>query len=128
MNNSEHEPCFVGASVHSPAMFGTVRIIRAARLTEFNTNDSCRVLLVSITAGGQGLDFTAASNVVFVELPKSPAWLRQAEDRLHRRRQVSFWGSFLKERLLRVTREYFLLVFVVLRHVFAFCTRSSCKT
>lgn len=61
---------------------------RASRLSEFNTNEACRVLLVSITAGGQGLDFTAASNVVFVELPESPAWLRQAEDRLHRRNQV----------------------------------------
>ncbi|CAN0018948.1 unnamed protein product, partial [Ectocarpus sp. 8 AP-2014] len=61
---------------------------RASRLSEFNTNERCRVLVVSITAGGQGLDFTAASNVVFVELPESPAWLRQAEDRLHRRRQV----------------------------------------
>lgn len=62
--------------------------LRASRLSEFNTNERCRVLVVSITAGGQGLDFTAASNVVFVELPESPAWLRQAEDRLHRRRQV----------------------------------------
>lgn len=61
---------------------------RASRLLEFNGHERCRVLVVSITAGGQGLDFTAACNVVFVELPETPAWLRQAEDRLHRRRQV----------------------------------------
>lgn len=70
-------------------------LVRASRLAEFNSNKLCRVLVVSITAGGQGLDFTAASNVVFVELPESPAWLRQAEDRLHRRRQVRLMGSFV---------------------------------
>ncbi|CAN0497226.1 unnamed protein product, partial [Ectocarpus sp. 12 AP-2014] len=59
------------------------------------TNERCRVLVVSITAGGQGLDFTAASNVVFVELPESPAWLRQAEDRLHRRRQEKSVNVYL---------------------------------
>eukprot|EP00752_Nemacystus_decipiens_P010050 g8960.t1 len=69
--------------------------VRASRLAEFNNNKLCRVLVVSITAGGQGLDFTAASNVVFVELPESPAWLRQAEDRLHRRRQEKSVNVYL---------------------------------
>jgi len=87
---------------------------RQSRLSEFNNNKFCRVLVVSITAGGQGLDFTAASNGVFVELPESPAWLRQAEDRLHRRRQVrklgwTFWwrhmvNSSLPQRVVPLPR------------------------
>ncbi|CAM9154072.1 unnamed protein product, partial [Choristocarpus tenellus] len=62
---------------------------RVRFLHEFESSTACRVLLVSITAGGQGLDFTAAHNAVFVELPPTPGWLRQAEDRLHRRGQRS---------------------------------------
>ncbi|CAM9093811.1 unnamed protein product, partial [Hapterophycus canaliculatus] len=87
------------ASENSSSAFSCLRIDgsvpTASRLSEFNTNERCRVLVVSITAGGQGLDFTAASNVVFVELPESPAWLRQAEDRLHRRRQEKSVNVYL---------------------------------
>ena len=46
-----------------------------------------QVALVSVTAGGMGLDLSVASVAVFVELPPDVAWLRQAEDRLHRRGQ-----------------------------------------
>ncbi|CAM9157600.1 unnamed protein product, partial [Laminaria digitata] len=95
-------PSLDGVEDDSVAGFTCLRIdgqvptgLRASRLSEFNTNEACRVLLVSITAGGQGLDFTAASNVVFVELPESPAWLRQAEDRLHRRNQVNGVNVYL---------------------------------
>lgn len=46
-----------------------------------------RVALLSITAAGTGLDFSAASAVVFAELPDEVALVRQAEDRAHRRGQ-----------------------------------------
>lgn len=36
---------------------------------------------------GTGLDFSAASAVVFVELPQEVALVRQAEDRAHRHGQ-----------------------------------------
>ncbi len=40
-----------------------------------------------LSAGGQGLDLSAASIAIFVELPPDVSWCRQAEDRLHRRGQ-----------------------------------------
>lgn len=53
----------------------------------FKNDRYCRMALIGITAGGSGLDLAAASTAVFVEMPNSPHWLRQAEDRLHRRGQ-----------------------------------------
>lgn len=40
-----------------------------------------------LLAAGTGLDFNAASAVVFVELPQEVALVRQAEDRAHRHGQ-----------------------------------------
>jgi hypothetical protein len=54
---------------------------------DFRRQRHIRVALVSVTAGGVGLDFSAASNVVFVELPTSVSLVEQAEDRVHRRGQ-----------------------------------------
>nr|CAB3458512.1 unnamed protein product [Digitaria exilis] len=48
-----------------------------------------KVAIIGITAGGVGLDFSSAQNVVFVELPKSASELLQAEDRAHRRGQTN---------------------------------------
>lgn len=50
----------------------------------FQTDASCRVALLSVTAAGQGLTLTAAHDVVFAELHWVPAVLMQAEDRVHR--------------------------------------------
>lgn len=36
-----------------------------------------KVAIIGITAGGVGLDFSSAQNVVFVELPKSASELLQ---------------------------------------------------
>ena len=46
-----------------------------------------QVVLISMKAGGTGLDFHSASVVIFAELPLDPATLFQAEDRAHRRGQ-----------------------------------------
>ncbi|KAJ6888504.1 hypothetical protein NC652_029548 [Populus alba x Populus x berolinensis] len=46
-----------------------------------------KVAIIGITAGGVGLDFSSAQNVVFLELPQSPSLMLQAEDRAHRRGQ-----------------------------------------
>ena len=48
----------------------------------------CRVAVVSVTACGLGLDLSAASLGVFVEMPPDVAWMMQAEDRLHRQVRV----------------------------------------
>jgi len=40
--------------------------------------------LVSVTAGGVGIDLSASSSVVFVELPPDASLVEQAEDRVHR--------------------------------------------
>ena len=41
--------------------------------------------LVSVTAGGVGVDLSASSSVVFAELPPDASMVEQAEDRVHRR-------------------------------------------
>ncbi|ONK60093.1 uncharacterized protein A4U43_C08F14100 [Asparagus officinalis] len=48
-----------------------------------------KIAIIGITAGGVGLDFSAAENVVFLELPKSSSEMLQAEDRAHRRGQTN---------------------------------------
>ena len=50
----------------------------------FQSSASHRVALLSITAASTGFTLTAASTVIFAELFWSPAWLLQAEDRVHR--------------------------------------------
>ena len=50
----------------------------------FQTSDSVRVFLGSMTAAGQGVTLTAASQVLIVEQSWTPAEMDQAEDRAHR--------------------------------------------
>ncbi|WIA10259.1 hypothetical protein OEZ85_010458 [Tetradesmus obliquus] len=62
---------------------------RLAAVRRFKADPSVRVALLSITAAAVGLDFSAASMVVFVELPAEVALVRQAEDRAHRKGQAA---------------------------------------
>ena len=62
---------------------------RARSIRRFRDDKAARVLVVSVTAGGVGVDLSAASEAIFVEAVGLEAtWLRQAEDRLHRRGQT----------------------------------------
>jgi SWI/SNF-related matrix-associated actin-dependent regulator of chromatin subfamily A3 len=63
------------------------RLSRARRnqvLRSFATDHSLRVILVSITCGGQGLDLTAANHAVLIEPQWNPMLEEQALSRIHR--------------------------------------------
>ena len=57
---------------------------RQQYVNAFQSDPSIRVGLLSITAASTGFTLHAASTVIFAELFWSPAWLLQAEDRVHR--------------------------------------------
>ncbi|XP_010546167.1 PREDICTED: DNA annealing helicase and endonuclease ZRANB3 isoform X2 [Tarenaya hassleriana] len=62
---------------------------RQLAVQSFRSCSEVKVAIIGIEAGGVGLDFSAAQNVVFVELPQTPSLMLQAEDRAHRRGQKS---------------------------------------
>jgi len=57
---------------------------RKKAVDRFQTVDTCRVALLSITAANSGITLTAAHLVVFAEIYWNPGILCQAEDRTHR--------------------------------------------
>ena len=57
---------------------------RAARVARFESDDSCRVFLISLKAGGVGLNLTSAEYVFLLDPWWNPAVEAQAIDRAHR--------------------------------------------
>lgn len=69
----------------APAITGETPVERRQEYVDrFQTDDTCRLIILNIQAGGVGLTLTAASNVAFLELGWTPALHDQAEDRCHR--------------------------------------------
>ena len=60
------------------------RTARGAALDKFRDNPTIHVILVSITAGGLGLNLTTANKVYVMEPQYNPAAEAQAVDRVHR--------------------------------------------
>jgi len=60
------------------------RMARTAALDKVRTDSSISVILVSITAGGLGLNLTTANKVYVMEPQYNPAAEAQAVDRVHR--------------------------------------------
>jgi SNF2 family DNA or RNA helicase len=60
------------------------RQARTAAMDKFREDNSIQVILVSIMAGGLGLNLTAANNVYVMEPQYNPAAEAQAVDRVHR--------------------------------------------
>jgi SWI/SNF-related matrix-associated actin-dependent regulator 1 of chromatin subfamily A len=56
-----------------------------AAVDRFQTDPDCRVIIVSMMAGGLGFTLTAASHMLIVELPWTPKDLDQAEGRSYGR-------------------------------------------
>lgn len=57
---------------------------REKAIQNFQNNDDCRVFLISLKAGGVGLNLTAADYVYIVDPWWNPAVEQQAIDRTHR--------------------------------------------
>lgn len=57
---------------------------RQAQIEEFDTSETKNVFLISLHAGGTGLNLTAASNVILCDVWWNPAVEEQAIDRVHR--------------------------------------------
>lgn len=57
---------------------------RNAAVLQFQNDPATRVLIGNVQAAGVGLNLTAASSVVFVELPWQPGAVAQCEGRAHR--------------------------------------------
>lgn len=55
---------------------------RFRQVQSFQESAEYIVALVSVTAGGVGLNLSAASVAIFVELPPYSFWNAQAEDRV----------------------------------------------
>lgn len=76
-------------------IYGPVSLAERQKIVdEFQSNESVRVCVLNMQAGGVGLTLTAASNVAFLELGWTPAIHEQAEDRCHRigqEDQVTAW-------------------------------------
>lgn len=70
-----------------PAMFlhgGTSRKKREQMVDDFQHKDHLKTFILSIKAGGTGLNLTAASNVIHFDLWWNPAVEQQATDRAYR--------------------------------------------
>lgn len=61
---------------------------RQEQIEQFQSDDSCRIFLISLKAGGVGLNLTAADYVFLVDPWWNPAVETQAIDRAHRIGQV----------------------------------------
>ncbi len=62
----------------------TSSLDREKAIQNFQNNDECRVFLISLKAGGVGLNLTAADYVYIVDPWWNPAVEQQAIDRTHR--------------------------------------------
>ncbi|RHN66007.1 putative calcium/calmodulin-dependent protein kinase chromatin remodeling SNF2 family [Medicago truncatula] len=62
---------------------------RQSAVTSFRSSPEIKIAIIGVLAAGFGLDFSAAQDVVFLELPQSPTVMLQAEDRAHRRGQTN---------------------------------------
>jgi len=72
-------------NIDVPFFHGSVTRIRRDEMVEaFQTNEDIKLMIISLKAGGTGLNLTAATNVIHYDLWWNPAVEDQATDRTYR--------------------------------------------
>ena len=68
--------------------------VRQVNIDKFQTDETCRLMMASLKAGGVGINLTKSSTVIFIEFGWTPAEHEQAEDRVHRIGQADFVNCY----------------------------------
>lgn len=91
---------------------GTPQPLRQQMVDDFQTNPNIRLFFGNIKAAGVAITLTAASDILFLEIPWTPGELAQAIDRVHRISQVNavhvrflFGTNTIMERIANVIDE-----------------------
>jgi SWI/SNF-related matrix-associated actin-dependent regulator 1 of chromatin subfamily A len=63
---------------------GSMSVVQRQRVVDDLQSGMLEVVVLSMGAAGVGLTLTGACTAIFLEIPWSPAVLKQSEDRLHR--------------------------------------------
>ena len=78
------EPTYKRLKKYNPAIVTGETKDRVAEQDKFMNDPSCKCIIGTIGAMGTGLTLTAASTVIFLDIPWNRANKEQAEDRAHR--------------------------------------------
>jgi SNF2 family DNA or RNA helicase len=85
---------------------------RAAQVERFQKDPKCRIFLISLKAGGYGLNLTAADSVILADPWWNPAVEAQAIDRAHRIGQQKVVNAYrlvtrgtVEERILKLQAQ-----------------------
>ncbi|WP_395745565.1 SNF2-related protein [Prosthecobacter sp.] len=85
---------------------------RPAQVARFQKDPACRIFLISLKAGGYGLNLTAADNVILADPWWNPAVEAQAIDRAHRIGQQKVVNAYrlairgtVEERILKLQAQ-----------------------
>jgi superfamily II DNA or RNA helicase len=85
---------------------------RSAQVERFQKDPNCRIFLISLKAGGYGLNLTAADNVILADPWWNPAVESQAIDRAHRIGQQKVVNAYrlvirgtVEERILKLQAQ-----------------------
>jgi len=71
--------------IEAPFFHGSVPMLdRNKMVDDFQTNDDIKLMIISLKAGGTGINLTAATNVIHYDLWWNPAVEDQATDRTYR--------------------------------------------
>ena len=85
---------------------------RSEQVARFQKDPNCRIFLISLKAGGYGLNLTAADNVILADPWWNPAVESQAIDRAHRIGQQKVVNAYrlairgtVEERILKLQAQ-----------------------
>lgn len=101
-----------GGQKHSLAYLDGSSQDRSAQVERFQKDPSCRIFLISLKAGGYGLNLTAADSVILADPWWNPAVEAQAIDRAHRIGQQKVVNAYrlvmrgmVEERILKLQAQ-----------------------